>query len=83
VARKRKARLAEHMPANKAALYLELIASGLRRGSAYLDPRDLLTQHRLPAEVDFEMMLRLRPKRRRGRLQIDLGWSLADDGDES
>jgi amphi-Trp domain-containing protein len=67
------------MPASKAALYLELIASGLRKGSAYLDPRDLSVEFEMPAELDFEMRMNIRPKKARGKLAIELTWSLSEN----
>ena len=79
MAPKRRVEFNEHMPASKAALYLELIASGLRTRSAYLDPRDLSVEYELPAEVDLELTVKIRPKRSRGKLTIELTWSLNED----
>ena len=79
MAAKQTVEFTERMPASKAALYLELIASGLRKGSAYLDPRDLSVQFEMPAEVDFEMTVKVRPKKARGKLDIELTWSLTED----
>jgi amphi-Trp domain-containing protein len=79
VAAKRKVEFSERMPASKAALYLELIASGLRKGSAYLDPRDLSVEFEMPAELDFEMTMKIRPKKARGKLAIELTWSLSEN----
>jgi amphi-Trp domain-containing protein len=79
VAAKRKVEFSERMPASKAALYLELIASGLRKGSAYLDPRDLSVQFEMPAELDFDMTVKVRPRKARGKLAIELAWSLNED----
>jgi hypothetical protein len=79
MASKRSVEFSERMPASKAALHLELIASGLRSPSAYLDPRDLSLEFQLPAEVNLEMTVKIRPKKSRGKLSIELTWSLEDD----
>jgi hypothetical protein len=78
VASKRKVDFSERMAATKAALYLELVAAGLRRGSASLNPRNLGEEYQLPTEVDLGLRLRLRPKRSRGRLTLELTWSLPE-----
>ena len=67
------------MPAAKAALYLELIAAGLRKGSAYLDPDDLSRQFDLPSAVDFALRVRVRPKKARGKLSVELSWPRSED----
>jgi amphi-Trp domain-containing protein len=75
VAAMRKVDLEEQMPANKAALYLELIASGLRSGSAYLDPLDLSQRFELPHEVNLKLKVRSKRKKARGKLAVEISWS--------
>jgi amphi-Trp domain-containing protein len=81
VALKRRVDLNEHMPAAKAALYLELIASGLRSGSAYLDPLDLSQRFELPDEVNLKLKVRSKSKQARGKVAVEISWSKDEAAD--
>jgi hypothetical protein len=78
VAPKRKVRIRERMPANKAALYLELVAAGLRKGGAYLDPEDLSARFDLPSVLDFDLRVRTRRNQTHGNLRLELSWLRKD-----
>lgn len=73
---KQKLRVDERLAANAAALHLELLAAGLRKGKGFVMSRRQSLEFVLPPEVDFKLEVRNNASKSRGRVQIRLGWSV-------
>jgi hypothetical protein len=72
---KQKARVDGRLAANAAALHLELLAAGLRKGHGLVMSRSRLLEFDLPPEVDFDLTVRVDPEKSRGRVRLDIRWS--------
>jgi amphi-Trp domain-containing protein len=69
----------ERLPANAVALYLELMAAGLRKGRARVSSGDLLVEFSLPSDLGFELAVKVDPEKRRGKVEIEFSWRTERD----
>ena len=66
--------LAERLPANAVALYLEMLAAGRRKGRGRVEARALLLEFDLPRQLEFELEVKVEPENGRGKVEIEISW---------
>jgi amphi-Trp domain-containing protein len=76
---KLKLEVEERLAANAAALYLEMLAAGLRKGSGRFVSRHSAVEFDLPTEVDFELEVKLDSAKAEGKIEIEVAWSLDEN----